>query len=43
MLDIKLIRENPELIKENLKKRGLLEKIRLVDDLLDFDKTLREK
>ncbi len=43
MLDIKIIRDNPDLIKDNLKKRGNLEKVRLVDDLLEFDKKLREK
>lgn len=39
MLDIKFIRENPQVIKENLKKRGLdSEK---VDILLNFDKEWR--
>jgi seryl-tRNA synthetase len=43
MLDIRIIRDSPDLIKDNLKKRGNLEKIKLVDDLLEFDKKLRER
>jgi seryl-tRNA synthetase len=42
MLDIKLIREHPEIIKNNLKKRKEEEKIKLVDDLLTYDKKWRE-
>jgi seryl-tRNA synthetase len=38
MLDIKFIRENPNVIKEDLKKRGDNEKITWVDDLLAKDK-----
>jgi len=38
MLDIKLIRENPEVVKDNLRKRGYLEKLKLVDELLTLDK-----
>jgi len=41
MLDIKLIRENPEFIRSNLRKRGDPEKLRLLDDLLQFDKEWR--
>jgi len=37
MLDIKLIRENPSLIKENLKKRNDSEKLKLLEDLLKVD------
>ncbi len=40
MLDIKLIRENPEIIKDSLKKRGMDEKD--VDALLELDKEWRE-
>src|SRR3989304_10325266 len=43
MLDIKLIRDNPALVKDDLKKRGDSEKLKLVDDLLEFDAKLREK
>jgi len=37
MLDIKFIRENPKLVKENLKKKFQKEKIKLVDELLKRD------
>jgi seryl-tRNA synthetase len=41
MLDIKLFREKPEIIKKNLKRRGDKEKIKWVDDLVDLDKKWR--
>ncbi len=40
MLDINLIRENPDLVKKNQKKRGLDEKD--IDKLLEFDRKWRE-
>jgi len=42
MLDIKLIREQPEIVKNDLKKRRDEEKIKWVDDLRDYDKKWRE-
>jgi seryl-tRNA synthetase len=42
MLDIKLIREHPEIVKNDLKKRRDEEKIKWVDDLLSYDKKWRE-
>ncbi|MDI6826668.1 MAG: serine--tRNA ligase [Candidatus Aenigmarchaeota archaeon] len=42
MLDIKLIREHPEIVKNNLKRRREKEKMRWVDDLLNYDKKWRE-
>ncbi|UCG69142.1 MAG: serine--tRNA ligase [Thermoplasmata archaeon] len=43
MLDIKLFRETPEIIKANLKKRGWSEEdIRIVDEVIDSDKKWRE-
>jgi len=42
MLDKKLIRENPEIVKNDLSKRGDREKIAWVDDLLGYDKRIRE-
>lgn len=42
MLDIKLIRENPEIVKKDLKKRREEEKIKWVDDLLKYDKKWRQ-
>lgn len=41
MLDIKLVRENPELVKENIKKKFQESKIELVDKVIDFDKEFR--
>lgn len=42
MLDIKLIRENPGMVEENLMKRGDEEKIKLLHRLLVLDKEKRE-
>ena len=42
MIDIKLIRENKELVKENIKKKFQDEKLGLVDEVYDFDQTRRE-
>ena len=41
MLDIKLIRENPELVKSNLAKRGIPEAIQMLGDLIAVDKEWR--
>ena len=37
MLDIKFIRENPEAVKENIKKKFQDEKLPLVDQVLELD------
>ncbi len=42
MLDIKLIRTNPELVKENIKKKFQDEKLVLVDEVIAMDKEYRE-
>ncbi len=42
MLDIKLIREWPELVKGNLKKRNDPEKLKLLEELIKNDKKWRE-
>jgi seryl-tRNA synthetase len=42
MLDIKLIREHPVIVRENLKKRGDLDKIKMLDDLIAYDKEWRQ-
>ncbi len=42
MLDIKLVRQNPELVKENMKKKFQHERLRLVDEVLELDGKLRE-
>ena len=41
MIDIKLIRENPELVKENIKKKFQDKKLVLVDEVVSLDKELR--
>ena len=42
MIDIKLIRENKELVKENIKKKFQDEKLLLVDEVYDLDIKFRE-
>ncbi len=42
MIDIKLIRENPELVKENIKKKFQDEKLPLVDEVWKLDVEFRE-
>lgn len=41
MLDIKFVRENPEAVKENIRKKFQDEKLSLVDEVLDLDSKLR--
>ena len=41
MLDIKLIRENPELVKENIRKKFQDQKLVLVDEVIAFDEEYR--
>jgi len=42
MLDINLFRTNPELIKDNIKKKFQDEKLEFVDEIIKLDKELRE-
>ena len=42
MIDIKLIRENRDLVKENIKKKFQDEKLPLVDEVYEMDKKVRE-
>jgi seryl-tRNA synthetase len=42
MLDIKLIRENPEFVKNNLMKRGNPENSKMLDALVDLDREWRQ-
>ena len=37
MLDIRFVRENPDLVKENIKKKFQNEKLPLVDEVIDLD------
>ena len=42
MIDIKLIRENRDLVKENIKKKFQDEKLGIVDEVYELDKKVRE-
>ena len=42
MLDIKFVRANPDAVKENIKKKFQDEKLPLVDEVIAYDKELRE-
>ena len=42
MLDIKLIRENPEIVRKDLEKRGEPEKIELLNNLIEYDEQWRK-
>lgn len=42
MLDIKFVRENPDLVKENIKKKFQDEKLPLVDQAIKLDEKLRD-
>ncbi len=42
MIDIKLIRTNPDLVKENIKKKFQDEKLVLVDEVIELDKQFRD-
>ena len=37
MLDVRLLRENPDAIKKDLRKRGWLDKLPLVDEAMAAD------
>ena len=37
MLDIKFIRENPDIVKENIKKKFQDVKLPMVDEVIDLD------
>lgn len=41
MLDIKFVRENPETVKENIRKKFQEEKLHLVDEVIALDEKLR--
>ena len=41
MLDIKFVRENPEVVKENIKKKFQDQKLPLVDEVIDIDSKIR--
>jgi len=41
VLDIKLIREHPDIVRKNLEKRGDVENIRMLDELIEYDEKWR--
>ncbi|MCR5093590.1 MAG: serine--tRNA ligase, partial [Lachnospiraceae bacterium] len=42
MLDIKFVRENPDAVRENIRKKFQEEKLPLVDEVIELDKKSRE-
>ncbi len=42
MLDMKFVRENPDIVKQNLKNKFQEEKLPLVDEVIELDKNSRE-
>ena len=42
MLDLKFVRENPEIVKQNIKNKFQDNKLPLVDEVIELDKKLRE-
>jgi seryl-tRNA synthetase len=43
MLDINLIRKNPEVVRKDLEKRNDLEKIKLLEEVIEIDKLWRKE
>ena len=42
MLDIKFVRENPDIVKENIRKKFEDQKLPLVDEVIDLDRQNRD-
>lgn len=42
MIDIKFLRENPDIVKQNIKNKFQDQKIHLVDEIIELDKKNRE-
>ena len=42
MLDIKFLRQNPDIVKENIKKKFQDQKLPMVDEVIELDKQQRE-
>lgn len=42
MLDVKLIREHPDIVRKNLEKRGDVEKLKMLDELIEYDEKWRQ-
>ena len=43
MIDLKFLRENPDLVKENIKKKFQDHKLVLVDEVIEYDKKARRQ
>ena len=43
MIDIKFLRENPEIVKENIRKKFQDQKLPMVDEVIEFDKKKKEE
>ena len=41
MFDIKFLRENPDVVKENIKRKGKKDRLKIVDEVLSLDKEWR--
>jgi len=41
MLDIRLLRENPDLVRKNIERRQDPDKVRLLDKVIEYDKVWR--
>ena len=42
MIDIKFLRENPEIVKQNIRNKFQDQKLPLVDEVIEYDKKYRE-
>ena len=42
MLDIKFVRNNPDIVKENIKKKFQFEKLPMVDEVIEMDEQIRK-
>ena len=42
MLDIKFVRENPEIVKQNIRNKFQDQKLPLVDEVISLDSRIRE-
>ena len=40
MIDIKFLRENPDVVRENIKKKFQMHKLGLVDEVLELDQKI---
>ena len=43
MIDIKFLRENPDVVKQNIKNKFQDHKLHLVDEVIDLDKKISYK